>query len=136
MAKAVYSGSLTIPASTTWRAPAKLELEVPAGVVVSWYIHGAPEHQHQVSLAVYYQGHRVFPDSEVEYFYPSETPAVFEVTTEISRGARVLSIRGANTDDTYEHTVYIAATVEHETAPKSLLERLVSAFVPSEVLED
>ena len=136
MAKAVYAGSLTIPASTTWNSPAKLELEVPAGAVVSWYFHGAPEHQHQVSIAIYYQGHRVFPDGEIEYFYPSETPATFEVTTEILAGARKLQVRGANTDDTYEHSIYIAATVEHEVAKRGVLGRIADFLVPAAVVED
>lgn len=112
MARAVFATTIEIPVSTTWSDPYEKELELPAGYIIEWFIQGAPEHQHQVSLSIYYMGHRVFPDGEIEVFYSSEFPGNFKVYTEIVEGRRAVSLKGANDDDTYEHAIYIAATVE------------------------
>jgi hypothetical protein len=136
VARAFYANSLTIPASTTWEDPEELVFELPSGTILEWHIHGAPEHQHQVSIAIYHTGHRVFPEGEGEYFYPSEYPAVFSVGTMMVPGIRHTVVRGANTDDTYEHTVYIGITVDTVSLADRLLAGVRSLFVPSEVVEE
>ena len=136
MGRTFYADSLTIPASTSWASPEELTFELPSGTILQWYIHGAPEHQHQVSIAIYHLNHRVFPEGEGEYFYSTDVPAVFEVETEMTPGIRTLVVRGVNTDDTYEHTVYIGVVVDATTPKQSLLERVGAFFVPPEVVED
>lgn len=121
MPRIFYAGSLTIPASTTWADPQELVFDIPSGTILEWYIHGAPEHQHQVSIAIYHLEHRILPEGEGEYFYPSEYPAVFSVETPMTPGIRRLVVRGANIDDTYEHTVYIGITLETGTPLNQLL---------------
>ena len=131
MARTFFAGSLKVPPSTTWTAPAELYFEMPYGKIVEWFIQGAPEHQHQVSLAIYHLEHRVFPFGEGEYFYPGETPTIFRVETEMTPGVRWIKVRATNTDDTYPHTVYVGVTVE----PAVPLSALPGFYVPGEVLE-
>jgi len=94
------------------------------------------EHQRQVSVAIYHVGHRVFPEGEGEYFYPSEHPGVFKVETVMTPSARRLVVRGANTDDTYEHTVYVGMLIDTATARGGLLGRVYNSFASRKVEED
>lgn len=136
MSRAFYAGSLTVPASTTWADPEELVFEIPSGTILSWYIKGMLEHQRQVSIAIYHLGHRIFPEGEGEYFYPSQYPAVFNVETPMTPGIRNVVVQGANTDDSYEHTVYVGITVDTESLIDRLLAPVRALFVPSEVTED
>jgi len=129
------STTIDIPAETTWTSPYEKVLELPAGQVIEWFVWGAPEHQHLVSIAIYYQGHRVFPDSEVEVFYTGQRPVQVKASTFIIPGSRQVIIRGANDDDTYQHSVYVGATVYIETMRKSPLERLFGPFRPPTEVE-
>ena len=61
---------------------------------------------------------------------------MFKVETPMVPGIRRLEVRGANTDDTYEHTVYIGVVVDATTPKPTLLERAAAFFVPPEVLEE
>jgi len=131
-----YAGSLTIPASTTWSAPEELVLQVSFGTILEWYIKGMLEHQRQVSVAIYYLGHRIFPEGEGEYFYPSEHPGVFKVETKMTPGARSIVVRGANTDDTYEHTVYVGVVVETATPRPSFLGRVYNSLASKKTGEE
>jgi len=124
MARVLYADSLEVPAATTWGDPAELVFPLPVGTIVEWHVHGAPEHQHQVSMAVYHLEHRVFPEGETEYFYPSGVPAVFQVEVVMTPGIPHVTLRAANTDDTYAHTIYLAVTVETGTLPHRMLERV------------
>jgi len=119
-----YADSLTVPANTTWASPEELVFVVPTGTIVEYYIHGAPEHQHQVAIAIYHPEHRIFPEGEGEYFYPCAVPAVFAVETVMTPGIRRVVVRGGNTDPYYPHTVYIAVTVETGIPARRLMERV------------
>ena len=131
MGRTFFSCSITIPASTTWASPKVVTLDLPTGRILGWYIQGAPEHQHQVGIGIYHLEHRIFPFGELEFFYPSEIPAVFEVETEMTPGVRWVKIRGYNTDDTYEHTVYVGVVLEPYMPQTAQL----GFYVPEEVLE-
>ena len=132
MGRSFYASSLTIPANTNWASPAKCVFVIPAGTIVEWHIHGAPEHQHQVSIAIYHVEHRVFPEGEGEYFYPGERPAIFVVETEMVAGITKLVVLGANTDDTYEHTVYVGVSIATEGFTDRLVTGLKTLFVPTD----
>jgi len=129
MARVLYADSLEVPEGTTWAEPAELLFPLPVGTIVQWFVQGAPEHQHQVSMAVYHLEHRVFPEGEAEYFYPCEIPAVFDVEVEMTPGIPHVTLRAANTDDEYPHTIYLAITVETGTIPERALERLVNIIM-------
>jgi hypothetical protein len=115
-----FATEITIPASTTWTAPKEETLPIDSGRVVGWYIQGAPEHQHQVQLAIYYREHRVFPEGEKMVFYPSEFPFAPPEDLRITADQTFLTLKGTNDDDTYEHTVYVGAVVDVEEAPKDV----------------
>lgn len=106
-----YALSLTIPPGTNMAEPEVSRVKLTLGMLSQIYIHGAPEHQHQTQIAVYLHGHRIFPEGEVEVFYPSEYPATFMMSIPLTEGATELEVRGANADDTYEHSVYLVFSV-------------------------
>lgn len=112
MGRSFYASSLTIPASTTWASPETLSWKLPSGIIRQWFVKGMLEHQRQVSIAIYEGGHRVFPEGEGERFYPSEHPGVFPVERAMPEGLGVLTLQGANDDDTYEHTVFVGVIIE------------------------
>ena len=136
MPRTFYADTLTVSANTTWAAPAELLFAIPAGTIVEWYIQGAPEHQHQVSMAAYHLEHRIFPEGEMEYFYPGEIPAVFRVQSEMTPGIRLVAIRAANEDDTFPHSVYVGITVETDLNLEALLRRFFGLIMPRYALED
>lgn len=135
MGNVFFATSLTIPAETTWTEPYELVFEIPAGTVIEWLVQGAPEHQHQVSISIYYQGHRVFPEGELEVFYTCEQLVQVKTSTFIIPGVRQVVVRGANDDDSYGHSVYVGATVYIETMQKSPIERLFGLFSPPTQVE-
>ena len=106
-----YALSLVIPANTSVSDPYSERVKLTVGRLSQLYLHGAPEHQHQVRIAVYRYGHRIFPEGEPEWFYPSEYPAQFYMDVPLDGGIEELEVVGANEDDTYEHTVYLMLSV-------------------------
>lgn len=106
-----YAASVTIPANTTESDPYEETLGVCFGTIGQVFVLFPPGHAGLTSLQVFYQTRQIFPTTPGESFVGDDTQYTFAERWPIFEPPFELLLRGWNTDDTYDHTIYFEVSM-------------------------
>lgn len=122
----LVSTTLTVSASTADTAPERATLSFPAGDVTQWWVGWHYGVGDLAGARVLYHEVQVLPWS-VGTFLPSFRGVLtFPADLDVWAPPHELVIEGYNNDDTYAHTVWVAASIERSTYWADLYGTLLS----------
>lgn len=103
----IYRTSLTIPALTADTAPETKVLPLMRGVVERFSLILPPGCYGLVGVQVFYHEFQIFPLTKGEWFTGDDVEVEFDEEVEIGERPYEIEVRGYNSDDYYEHEVFV-----------------------------
>lgn len=107
----LYQGILTIPANTDKTSPVETNVNVLPGTVNKVYILFPPGCNGLAHIEIYNKNRKVWPTSPDESFYGDTFPFDWEEDYLVDELPYVLTLRGWNLDNLYEHNVVVRFSI-------------------------
>jgi len=122
-----YHFHFTIPKNTPLSNPVELKIEIEGEVLdtISYLIPSG--WQALAHFAVFYGQIQIWPEIEGEWVTGDNLFKEVPIKWPIPDGRAVLTLRGYNEDDTYDHTVYISFFTTSEEVAKPY--KILSDFI-------
>ena len=122
-----YVERLVIPRLTTEAGPAQIEIPIVAITVKAVEVTFPSGCVGLVGVWFEYQDRQIWPYNLKARFRGNDQTIRFTPGIELEEPPLLLTIRGINEDDTYDHTVYITVDAEF---PGGFFESILSRILP------
>jgi len=106
-----YKASVTIPANTLEADPHEELLELCYGNIKQVRLYFPAGHKGLTHLQILYQTQQILPATFGESFEGDKGPNTFPENIAIYEPPFMVTLRGWNLCETYEHTIYVELTV-------------------------
>lgn len=128
----IYETAITIPANTSRTNPQRTDIKLTAGILSRLNVQFPPGCVGLAHISIWWQSHQLYPTNPDADISADDYTVDFEVYFPLDTAPYVLSVRGYNEDDTYDHTITVRFGVLPDeaywrTGPNSQLDRKVAA---------
>jgi hypothetical protein len=114
----LFALSLSVPANTAATAPETAVLRIGPGTITHMWIRWRWGIGNLGGCRISYQGFQHWPLNPDEWFPSTHEPLEFDEQLGIAGDTPTLQVKAYNTDDSYDHTLWVGVEVmQPEAAP-------------------
>lgn len=129
-----YELQLLLPKDTAKASPLNVELELQPGIITGVRFRFPRGCMYLVGGRIMFQSKQLYPINADYWFISNNETIVFEPDTLIDKAPYTLTLEGYNTDDTYQHALYLEIDMDFLDAQLFTTEDFMSRFMLSSFL--
>ena len=124
----IVTATVTVSANTSLALPQRSALTLPAGVLRHWWVGWRYGVADLAGLRVLYRESQALPWTIGEYLPAFDGVLEFPDELDVWESPRELIIETYNLDDTYAHTVWLAAYIDRDNTWLKLYQTIIEAL--------